>query len=85
MLYHSFYYGSLDWIRIQTSEGVGVLNRKAPLYSGLYLPALNPGELHTAIQKSIEGGAGGVCIFNLESMTSDHWKILENLKVSRIR
>jgi uncharacterized lipoprotein YddW (UPF0748 family) len=85
MLYQSFYYGSLDWIRLQTSEGVGVLNGKAPLYSGLYLPALNPGELHTAIQKSIEGGAAGVCIFNLESMTSDHWKILENLKVSRIR
>jgi uncharacterized lipoprotein YddW (UPF0748 family) len=79
MLYQSFYYGNLNWIKLQTSEGVEILNAKAPLYSGLYLPALNPRELHTAIQKSIDGRANGICIFNLESMTPTHWRVLEGL------
>jgi len=79
MLYQSFYSESLDWIRRQTSEGVEALQDNVPLYSGLYLPALSPRELHTAIQKSIEGGAAGICIFNLEAMTPGHWDVLEDL------
>ncbi|MHC1707311.1 MAG: sugar-binding protein [Bacteroidales bacterium] len=78
MLYQSFYYGSLDWIRLQTSEGIMAIHNKAPLYSGLFLPSLNPRELHTAIQKCIAGGACGISIFNLESITSEHWRVLNN-------
>jgi hypothetical protein len=77
MLYHSFYYGSLDWIRAQTAEGVSALSGSAPLYSGLYLPSLTPRELQSAVRKSMEGGASGICIFTLEGMTAAHWTALE--------
>ena len=84
MLYHSFYYGSLEWIRIQTSEGVKSIDPSVPYYSGLYIPSLNPRELQSAIAKSIEGGASGVCLFNYESMTRSHWgAIKEVLPVNR--
>lgn len=79
MLYQNFYYGSLDWIRQETTEGVRSLDPAVPLYSGLYIPSLNPRELQTAIFKSIEGGASGVCLFNYEAMTQQHWKALKEL------
>jgi uncharacterized lipoprotein YddW (UPF0748 family) len=76
MLYQNFYFGSLDWIRTETAEGVGSLDPVVPVYSGLYIPSLSPRELQDAIAKSIEGGAGGICLFNYESMTARHWKAL---------
>ncbi|MEI6899631.1 MAG: sugar-binding protein [Bacteroidota bacterium] len=79
MLYQSFYYGSHDWIRSKTEEGVQSLNSTVPLYSGLYIPSLNPRDLHDAIQKSIDGGAQGITLFNYESMTPGHWEILKQL------
>lgn len=79
MLYQNFYYGSLDWIRQQTGEGVTALETRIPLYSGLYIPSLNPRELLTAISKSIAGGAKGISIFNYESMTDRHWNNIEDM------
>ena len=49
MLYQQFYYGNLDWIRKETAEGVKALEQDVPLYSGLYIPALNPRDLQNAI------------------------------------
>jgi len=79
MLYQNFYYGSLEWIRLETAEGVKSLNQAIPLYSGLYIPYLGPRDLQTAICKSIEGGAAGICLFNYESLTSRHWKALKEI------
>ena len=79
MLYQNFYYGTLDWIRLETSEGVSSLYGSAPLYSGLFIPALTPREMQTAIRKSMEGGASGVCLFNFESMMSGHWEVLRKV------
>jgi uncharacterized lipoprotein YddW (UPF0748 family) len=79
MLYQNFYYGSHDWIRRETVEGVKSIAQTVPLYSGLYIPSLTPRELQSAIVKSIEGGAGGVCLFNYEAMTSQHWKELKDV------
>jgi uncharacterized lipoprotein YddW (UPF0748 family) len=79
MLYQNFYYGSLDWIRKETAEGVGSMLQPVPLYSGLYIPSLNSRELQSAIIKSVEGGAAGVCIFNYESMTVRHWEVIKEL------
>lgn len=89
MLYHSFYFGSLDWIRQQTEEGVDTLKKSrssdkvmttapdpVPLFSGLYVPTLTPRELLTAVRKSAAGGANGVVLFNYEAMTQQHWKAL---------
>jgi len=79
MLYQGFYYGNLDWIRIEASEGVNALAPSVPLYSGLYIPSLSPREMHSAIAKCIEGGAAGICLFNYESMKPGHWEALKRL------
>jgi uncharacterized RDD family membrane protein YckC len=77
MLYHSFYNGSLEWIRQQSAEGVQALGGRIPLYSGLYIPSLTLRELRTAVRKSMEGGAAGISIFNVEAMTPEHWVALK--------
>lgn len=83
MLYQNFYFGSLDWIRSETEEGVKAAGNSRSLFSGLYIPSLNPRELMTAINKSIEGGAGGVSLFNYESMTPAHWQVLKDILGSK--
>jgi uncharacterized lipoprotein YddW (UPF0748 family) len=79
MLYQNFYYGSLDWIRKETAEGVASLRGRAPLYAGLYIPSLTPRDLQNAIGKSLQGGATGICLFNYESMTHRHWQAIREL------
>ncbi len=79
MLYQHFYYGNLDWIRQETAEGAKATGLAVPLYSGLYIPSLNPRELQTAIHKSVEGNAAGICIFTYEAMTPRHWKALKEI------
>ncbi|MEI6457100.1 MAG: family 10 glycosylhydrolase, partial [bacterium] len=79
MLYQNFYLGSLDWIRVETAEGVRSLDPAVPLYSGLYIPSLTPRDLQTAIRKSIDGGAAGISLFNYESMTPGHWNVLREI------
>ncbi|HTX87474.1 MAG TPA: sugar-binding protein [Bacteroidales bacterium] len=79
MQYQNFYRAPLDWIRSETEEGTASLGKEVPLFSGLYIPALNPRELQTAIYKSIEGGASGIALFNYEAMSPRHWKILKDL------
>jgi len=77
MLYQNFYFGSLDWIKVETEEGVKAAGSGRKLFGGLFIPSLNPRELKTAIRKSIEGGANGISLFNYESMTQAHWQALE--------
>jgi hypothetical protein len=79
MLYQSFYYASLGWIGKETKEGTVSVSAREPLYSGLYIPSLSPRELESAISKSIEGRASGICLFNFESMTQAHWEALKIL------
>jgi hypothetical protein len=79
MLYQNFYYGNLDWIRQETTEGAKALNQAFPQYSGLYIPSLNPRDMQTAISKSIEGGASGICLFTYEAMTPRHWSALKEI------
>ncbi|MGE5423816.1 MAG: family 10 glycosylhydrolase [Syntrophothermus sp.] len=77
MLYQSFYNENLDWIRTETAEGSAAV--KIPLYSGLYVPSLHPRELRSAINKSIQGGASGISLFNFEALTPRHLQILQKL------
>jgi uncharacterized lipoprotein YddW (UPF0748 family) len=79
MLYQNFYYGSLEWIKIETDEGAKAVGQKKPLYSGLYIPALNPRDLQTAVQKSIDGNANGICLFTYEAMTPKHWEAFKEI------
>jgi hypothetical protein len=79
MLYQNFYNGSLDWIRLETAEGVKSMDQPVPVYSGLYIPSLTPRELQSAIVKSVEGGASGICLFNYEAMTARHMEALREV------
>jgi uncharacterized lipoprotein YddW (UPF0748 family) len=68
MLYHNFYQQDVEWIGRATREGVEALPRTIPLYSGLFLPQLNPTELARAVSLSREAGARGVALFSLSTL-----------------
>ena len=74
MLYHSFYEADIAWIGEECRKGVARLPGQTPLYSGLFVPALQPEELADAVRISIEGGAKGVSLFSAASMSDEHWK-----------
>jgi uncharacterized lipoprotein YddW (UPF0748 family) len=82
MLYQRFYYGSLNWIREQTREGVSAIQHNKPYFSGLYIPDLKPQDMEVAILKSLEGGATGVSLFNAEALTKQHHQKLQHFKSS---
>lgn len=74
MLYNGFYAKGIDWIKEQTAIEVKSLKGRAPLYSGLFIPQLNPKELAEAVEASFSGGAKGVSLFLSYSMTDEHWQ-----------
>jgi|TARA_B100000809_G_scaffold113692_1_gene112189 uncharacterized lipoprotein YddW (UPF0748 family) len=77
MLYQSFYNEQIAWVGGQCKAGIERMQRKGgskPLYSGLFIPALDPAQLSEAIQVSRAAGAAGVSLFNFESMTPEHWQ-----------
>ena len=76
MLYHNFYSEDIDWIREHTEKGIARLQDKKPVYSGLYIPSLNPKELQQAYEASLQGGAGGISIFSMNQVSEEHWKAL---------
>jgi uncharacterized lipoprotein YddW (UPF0748 family) len=76
MLYNSFYNQTIGWIKEKTATGVHSLPDTVSLYSGLFVPALEPEELIDAIEKSLEAGADGVSLFAVGSMTDRHWAVL---------
>lgn len=55
-------------------QGSRALRGGAPLYSGLFVPALSPDELAQAVRASVEGGAQGVSLFSAAAMTEAHWE-----------
>lgn len=77
MNYNSFYEEEATWVEGACAEGTQALNGKAPLYSGLFVPALNPQDLRTAIQGSKKGGAAGICVFTPYDLKDEHWKVLQ--------
>ncbi len=78
MNYNSFYQEGIDWVEQSCVEGVEALKGRAPLYSGLFMPAFaTTDEFRQAIQASKNGGASGVCIFTPYEMNDEHWAILK--------
>lgn len=74
MLYNSFYNKGTDWIKEQTEKGRQLISKTQPLYSGLFVPQLSPDELNQAVDASISGGAKGIVLFALHSMTDEKWR-----------
>ena len=79
MLYHNFYRQNLEWIKFATEQGVRESHGRFDVVAGLFIPALSPEGLQTAAQKAISGGAKGISVFDVGSMTPDHWEVLKNL------
>lgn len=77
MLYNSFYNEDVDWIKTQTEKGIKQIEKSIPLYSGLFIPELNPENLARAIEGSISGGAEGIVLFAAGSMNAEKWKVFK--------
>jgi uncharacterized lipoprotein YddW (UPF0748 family) len=78
MAYHSFYQEPVEWIGEAAREGVTALPADRPLYAGLYLPALTPSQMGTAITSALGGGARGVALFEMNGLSEAH---LEQLRL----
>jgi len=76
MIYNGFYKEEVPWIERATREGVQALAGRIPLYSGLYVPDLPPADLARAARFVIAGGADGICLFQGNSLTPEHWQAL---------
>lgn len=74
MMYHNYYEEDVKWIEKVTREGVDGIKGDFPIFSGLFIPALSPGELPEAVDYALRGGADGVTLFNEGRMKRKHWK-----------
>jgi uncharacterized lipoprotein YddW (UPF0748 family) len=79
MIYHSFYNEEIPWIGSSVARGVEDLQGRAPLFAGLFVPALPPGKLSEAVTVSMENGAAGICWFNYESLSEEHHRVLREI------
>jgi len=76
MIYHYYYNRKLEWLEPATREGVLALPADVPLYSGLFISQIKPEELPNAVRWSLKGGAKGITLFAMSTMTDDHWTAL---------
>ncbi len=93
MNYNDFYLEKSDWVgKITKEEKNALKNNKALLYSGLFIckdfknkinikdpegHGLIPSELDAVVKDVMEAGANGICLFSYDSMTPEHWKVLD--------
>lgn len=77
MLYHNFYNADLNWIGNHIKRQLVELKSPKPIYSGLFVPKLNPAELSQAYKISMDAGASGISLFHLGEMKAAHWKALK--------
>ena len=80
MIYQSFYNEDTDWIGESVAKGIDDLEGRAPLISGLYVPALPPENIQEAMDISMANGASGICYFNYNSLNEEHWEIVKRNK-----
>ena len=76
MVYNWFYEEGTDWIEPTVREGVTALGGRFPLYAGLYVPELPPGDLAEAARRALAGGASGIAVFEGVGPTPEHWSAL---------
>ncbi|MGA2264324.1 MAG: family 10 glycosylhydrolase [Acidobacteriota bacterium] len=76
MLYHNFYQAAPAWVKRQTREGVATV--KKPVYSGLYVQAMDESTLAQTVEMALQGGASGVSLFSNDGMNEAKWKAFGN-------
>ena len=80
MIYHQYYAKPAMWIETATREGVAEIGGRFPLYSGLFIGAIEPEDLPHAVERAAGAGAAGVCLFSHGAMTDAHWRALAQIK-----
>jgi len=83
MLYNNYYEAGPEWVREQTQEGVSAV--KKPVYSGLFVAAMNEPALIEVIGKAVQGGASGVSLFSIDGMNEAKWKAFQTVTEQRAR
>jgi len=76
MIYHEFYEEGIPWIGTATATDVAALDRRAALYSGLYLPSLPPADCAAAVRQVLTNGANGVSLFEAGGLSDAHLEVL---------
>lgn len=77
MLYHNFYNADLTWIAQNLEKQIASLKSPAPVYAGLFLPALPDEQLRQAIDISLQAGASGYALFSKHQLSKEHKDILK--------
>jgi uncharacterized lipoprotein YddW (UPF0748 family) len=83
MLYHSFYEAGIDWVKEQMLAARRRLRQAgndAPVYAGLFLPALKAEEMAPAVVHAYQGGADGISWFSYKALDETRWQALERHK-----
>ena len=70
-LFHREYGADFAWIESQTREAVRAVT--VPVCVGLMASALDSPDMTRAVLAALEGGASGVSLFALDTMTEDRW------------
>lgn len=71
MLYHNFYNADLQWIGDQLNRQIGELQHVAPVYAGLFLPALDASEFKSSIEIISKTRAAGYSLFAYNNLSED--------------
>jgi uncharacterized lipoprotein YddW (UPF0748 family) len=83
MLYNSFYKAGPEWVATETREGVAAV--KQPIYSGLFVGAMDEAEFVQTAKLAIDAGASGLALFADDMMDDAKWQALRRLTDSRGR
>lgn len=86
MVYHNFYNEEIDWVGYVTAQGVRDLTEKnTQLHTGLFVPALSPGELKEAILEARQNGAKGVALFDAGALKPAHLEVIRELTTTETK
>lgn len=79
MLYHSFYFQGIEWIKNQTEKAVYMVRKGEPVYSGLLAAEFSPSALGKAVNSAIAGGASGIVLFPGSEIPDEHLNVLQKI------
>jgi len=75
MLYHSFYEKDIEWIGETMKKNIA--EKGLNVVCGLYMPALKkPEDFKQALESNLKANSKAVSLFDLNSITDEHYKIL---------
>ena len=83
MMYHNFYEKDVSWIEKAVTEARNELPQTTGLYSGLFVPAMEKGDIAQAYEYAMKAGADGVSLFTDTAMSEEQWSNLQRAMKKR--